>query len=210
MNTLPAPNDLPLGDELLAVSQRLLTMLEQHADDPESAQRLHHHRTLHARLRQQQATADHARAAWRTALTARWQSEILAQRVYLATYQQLMRLYSEGAAITHLIEPSTDPACLTSDDLERELRRIHAAISLLQPDSLALQCETADALAQLGAANRHAATCDTARRHASAEYRLTATACQQAIDETSRRLLHINDPLQPRAVLSSNGIGAHH
>lgn len=210
MNNLPAPNDHLPSDELLAVSQRLLTMLEQHADDPAVAQRLDHHRTLHVRLSQQQAATEHARAAWRTALTARWQSEIVAQRVYLATYQQFVRLYGEGTAIMNLIEPSSDPACLTSDDLERELRRLHAAISLLAPDNIALQHEVADVLARLGEANSHAATCDNARRHAATEYRFTATACQQAIDETSRRLLHVNEPLQPRPIVSSNGVGAHH
>jgi hypothetical protein len=177
---------------ILKESTQLITILETHAAaSPHLQQALTRHRTLHRDLVRHQHQSEHSLAAWRAALTQRWQSEVQGQRIFNQILQQLRSHYGTDAIQLQAIAPTSEVCTGTAEDLLNNMRRMYAALLLMQSSlpfgSDALQ-QLEHACNELDEALSATQRLETERRHHALERRMMQETCQRAIAETTHML----------------------
>lgn len=197
------------GARLLDESHNLITLLEHtQASSPFVREALARQQALHTELQHRQMQSDQALAEWRMALTHRWQCEIEGQRIYTQILRHLRDRYGEDSPHVQILLPSNNQHAGTAADLLNDMRRLHASLLLLQPQSV-----DADTLAhleamcqQLDEALAQTQHLERKRRATTIERRMAEDACRQAIDETTRQfgmVLEMNETARSNG--QSNG-----
>ncbi|NJL35197.1 MAG: hypothetical protein HC893_16770 [Chloroflexaceae bacterium] len=186
--------------QTLYESNRLITLLESYADRCLFARdALARHRMLHNQLDAHRVRSEHALAAWRAALSHRWQCEIEGQRLYNHILEHARLSFgTESAEVKALVHSRIGTQAGSAEDLLDDMRRMHAALLLMQPSSpvllehiaqLAVACTRLEQA--LDATHRR----ETERRNATLERRLTYDACERAFAETMLMLVeHLGIP----------------
>lgn len=187
MTQLYSPQRQPLEE-----SNHLIHLLQQQANQSEAARNaLARHQVIHNELYRQQVQSEHALAAWRHALTQRWQCEIEGQRIYSNILKKLQHYYGAESPQLQVIVPSNQPHAGAAEDLLNDMRRMHASLLLTQPS---FPCSS-ECVMQLEAACHNLSVSlqetryyETERRTINFKRRLAEEACLRSIDETNRLL----------------------
>jgi hypothetical protein len=182
--TLPTSPIEPLN-QIIAVLQQLRHRL------PFADEELVHHAHLQAMLAEQQKQSAAALAAWRSALAARWECEVRAQRLYTRVRRQVLTLPDAEKAYMPLFESEVGSGTLTAQDLLHSLRRLTAVLSIIQPPPPFAEQALTDLKAiasELQAAIIHTDRCDEERRRIQAEQRLLLELCHRAYQRTRHRI----------------------
>jgi hypothetical protein len=193
-------------------SQRLITLLEGHAVAPSPAyDALARQRELHRDLEAHQIRSEQTLAAWRAALTRRWKCEVEGQRQYMRIIQQLRAHYGPDSPQMQALISSNDAQTGTASELLHDMRRMYAALLLIQP-SLPFDAEHVHQLEAACNALDEALTetqhWETKRRQASIERRMADEACRRAIADATR-LLEERSAIR-QTVPQTNGVYARH
>jgi hypothetical protein len=140
---------------------------------------------LHRELETHQEKSEQALAAWRAALTHRWQCEIEGQRRYMLLVQQLRDHYGDDSPQLQAVLPGHTTYTGSAEDLLHDMQRLHAALLLLT--AAPVSAHSIDELDAACAALAHALSetrrCETERRTTSLDRRLAQDACEHAIAE---------------------------
>lgn len=174
-------------------SNRLISLLESQADASFFAREaLTRHRMIHSHLELHRVRSERALEAWRTALTIRWQCEIEGQRLYNQILDQLRTAFgADSPQVRAIIHSPTSCCAGSAEDLLEAMRRMHASLLLLQPDS-PIRSQTIDRLGiaccELNNALQETKRFETARRNATLERQLAYAACERACEETRQIL----------------------
>jgi hypothetical protein len=177
--------------QTLEESSHLIAILEsQTAIPPFARNALARQRALHQHLEEYQHRSEQALAAWRAALTHRWQCEIEGQRHYMLLLKQLRDHYGADSPQLTTVMPTHTTYTGSAEDLLHDMQRLHAALRLLPGTPITPQRmdELATACAELEHALNETYRCETERRNASLDRRLAQDACAHAIAETTEML----------------------
>lgn len=118
--------------DIIQDSSQLLEILEQHRTTlPNGDEILARHRALHRELELHQHLSEQTLAAWRTALTGRWELEIAGQRLYTRIQRQLLEQFGSDSPELQAIAPVRRSQGITPVDLLADLRRTLASLRLL-------------------------------------------------------------------------------
>jgi hypothetical protein len=168
----------------------LIALLEQRrAELPFADEELARHRALRSALDDQTARGEQTLAAWREALSRRWEAEVNGQRVYTAVQRRLASYFGNDTTYLQLVAPSHPSAALTPSNLLADMRRLEASLSLLRPqppfaeESLTRMRAAGDAL---GAAIDWSERCEAERRHVLIEQRMAANLYERVCQKTCR------------------------
>ena len=140
------------------------------------------HTQLHAELNAQQARDIATLTAWRSALSARWECEIAAQRV-ATTVRRALNLAPLQTAL-----PTQG---LTAVELLNELRYLEASLAIgqpLAPEHALLANDLSNAMNLLAEAIENTRRCEAERRSALAEQSLLQVLYERALGRTQRLL----------------------
>jgi hypothetical protein len=175
----------------LEESSHLIALLESRsATFPSARDALVRQRALHQELETHQEKSNRALAAWRSALTHRWQCEIEGQRHYMLLIQQLRDYYGDNSPQLQTVLPGHTTYTGSAEDLLHDMQRLHAALHLLptapiEPERIS---ELEAACTRLASALSETQRCETERRTTSLDRRMAQDACEHAIAETSALL----------------------
>lgn len=133
----------PLTD----ATNRLLVLLEQHQTCPDLAAELQQQRGLARLLDEHRQRGEEILAAWRTAVSHRWECEVAAQRAFMLAQRQLKTHYEADPARAQLLVPAQRTGSSTPGDLLVEVRRLAASLELLSPPPPFARAAIADLLA---------------------------------------------------------------
>jgi chromosome segregation ATPase len=183
-----------MGQPLPDPSSRLIALLEHHRGAfPQLDDELAQQQRLAHTLAEQRQHSERALAAWRSALSRRWECEVQAQRAYSSVQRQLNAHYGSDAAYAQLIAPARPGGPSTPSELLHHLRRLEAALKLLmpQPPFAALALAELRAISSSFEQAIDATTqCETERRRLLTEQRIAANLYEQAYDRARRLLAH--------------------
>lgn len=177
---------------------RLVALLERYrTTSPLLEEELAQQRALTHTLTEHRLHGERALSAWRTALSRRWECEVLAQRAYRNAQRQLGDYYGADTAYAQLIAPAQAGASSTASDLLQEVRRLHAVIELLAPrPPFADEASNRLRLAadELASAIDYSQHCESERRSLITEQRIAVSLYERAYNR-ARRLLanHVGD-----------------
>jgi hypothetical protein len=177
--------------QTLEESSHLIAILEYRAAFfPSARDALARQRALHQELESYQEKSEQALAAWRSALTHRWQCEVEGQRQYMLLVRQLRDHYGDNSLELQTVLPGHTTYTGSAEDLLHDMQRLHAALHLLPAAPVAAEDldELEAACAALEQTLSETRRCETERRTTSLDRRMAQDACAHAIAETSAQL----------------------
>ncbi|NTV62410.1 MAG: hypothetical protein HGA65_02590 [Oscillochloris sp.] len=167
---------------------QLLTMLELRRNEfPFADEELARHHALRNALDEQNERSTQTLAAWRQAISQRWEAEINGQRTYIAIQREIEAYFSDDATYLQLVAPSQPATALTANNLLADMRRLEASLALLRPRppfaerSLALMREAGDRLSTTISWTDH---CEAERRRVLIEQRMAANLYERVCQKT--------------------------
>lgn len=194
MTTL-SPMIRPLPD----AASHLVLLLERHSEAfPQLERELRQQRALAQTVAEHLQRGERALAAWRVALSRRWECEVHAQRVYSRVQRQLGDYLGPDPLYAQLIAPAHQPSASTPSDLLHELRRLTASLELLVPrppfaDEAADQLQAA--AQRLAWSIEETTRCEAERRGVLTEQRIAINLYNQAYDRARCLLARcVGDP----------------
>lgn len=178
--------------DILADSNRMVALLERYRTDlPFVDKELALHQSLRHELETHQRAGEHSLAEWRQALARRWECEIAGQRFYMHMHRQLCDYFGADSPHLKIMLPDNTRSARTAVELLNDLRRLQASLEILQPQP-SFVCLQLPALTQactdLEEALNWTQRCETQRRTAMLEQRLTQTVYYHARAQTQRLL----------------------
>ncbi len=142
--------------------------------------------------------AQQERMACTAALRHRWECEVAGQRHYSAMVQQIENHYGSDSPQMQTVAPPAIAHGVTPAELLENMRRLHAALLLMDPgqpcDAESMACLSA-ASNQLEAALENTRQHEEQRRKKIVEVQLVSDACKRAMRET---IALISEPTEPR------------
>jgi hypothetical protein len=177
--------------QILEESSHLIAVLEHRsAFLPSARDALVRQRALHQELEAHQEKSEQALAAWRSALTHRWQCEIEGQRQYTLLLRQLRDYYGADSPQLQTVLPSHTTYTGSAEELLHHMQRLSAALHLLTPAPVLTESivDLEAACTSLEHALSETQRRETERRTTSLDRRLIQDACAHAIAETSALL----------------------
>lgn len=177
---------------LVSTATQLITLLERHrAALPFAEEELARHDALRRTLAERQARSEDALNSWRSALSHRWECEVRAQRTFSAVQRRAQSYVVTLPAYRHLVAAPGETAPVTHTGLLADLRRLAAALALLNPPPDFVAASLADlqaAAEELAAAIEMTGRCESMRRQMLLEERLTENLYLRTCVHTHRLL----------------------
>lgn len=171
--------------DLLCDSNHVLTVLERYRMrlPIQGHEAIVQHQMLHRELELHQDVSERALSQWREALAWRWECEVASQRFYHELRQKTHAYFGTDSPHLHAFMLTPNTNARTAAELLTDLHRVKAALKLIQPippfappmlERLVAIC------ADLEAAVEQTHHCETQRRSAMLEQRITHTAYKRA------------------------------